>query len=189
LAPAVLGAAPAILWFWDRFHSWKVDVAVLVMAVSAFVFAWTPGAQIGLVVFVLAALATVFVAVRMRFAVRWVGQYDANTALVIAYAGQALFGLIYCFVTKDWQFVLGLIVLMVVVSSIGHRMLYASARHCTPTIAAALNPLSVVITAVGVVLVGGAAPSAAQIAVGCVWLLAGVFVSLTATNSVEKQKT
>lgn len=183
--PAILGAVPAGLWFWDHVKDWRVDVAVLAMAATAFVFSRTPGVPVSLLTVFLSCLAAFLLAARMRYAVRWVGRYDANSALFVAFSGQALVGLVWCAVTRNWAFAGGLIVVLILASVFGHRAMYATANSCSPTIAAALSPLSVVITAVGVGLVGGKLPGLAQALVGLVWLVLGVCVALMAANETK----
>lgn len=184
LPPAILAAAPVLLWLWDGARSWRVGVAAVAMVCAAFGFFWAPGVSTPLLTLALATAATFLVAVRLHLAVRWVGSYEPNTALALAYCGQALFGLGWCVVAGGWTFAIASLAVLVAASLVGHRAMYASASRCSPTVAAAFSPLSAVATAVLVTLTGGPPPSTSQILWGILWLTSGAFVAARAANTL-----
>lgn len=182
LAPAVLGGVPALLWFWGRQKNMFVNCAVVAMGLSAFLFSWGSEGEIKLSAAIFAFIAAILVAVRMHYASMWIGEYDSNASLLVAYGVQALTGVGFFLVGKDVTFILWMAAGMVVVGVVGHLALYETAQHCSPAIAAALAPLSVVLTAIGVIAIGGQVPSLVQGLSVAVWLACGVSVALVAQN-------
>jgi hypothetical protein len=72
---------------------------------------------------------------------------------------------------------------LVAVSVVGHRALYASARYCTPTVAAAVAPVSAVATALLGSVFDSPLPSLLQAVFALLWLALGAFVAVRADNS------
>lgn len=188
LAPAVLGGVPAALWFWGKQKNMFVNAAVIIMTFAAIIFSWDSRTTISVSAFVFAVIAAGLVVVRMHYASMWVGQYDSSSALLVAYFSQFLVGAGVWVFGGDVTFVLWMVVGMIIVGVVGHLSLYETAKHCSPSIAAAIAPLSVVATAAGFVLLGGNPPNIIQGVSGTIWLISGIVVAIIAQNiKVEVQ--
>lgn len=188
LAPAVLSGVPAALWFWGKQKSGVVNAAVVTMALCGLIFSWDSKTTITFLAFALSLAAGGLVVVRMHYASMWVGQYEPNSALLIAYMAQMVVGAGVWVFGGDVPFVLWMVAGMATTGVLGHLALYETARHCSPSIAAALAPLSVIVTAAGFVLLGGQMPTITQIVTATTWMIAGVTVAIVAQNTKVHQK-
>lgn len=183
VAPAILGGVPAVLWVHSKQKNRQVTAAVIIMAAAAVVFSWDSQGTIPPATLLYGTTAALLVAVRMHYASKWLTQYNPNTALMIAYITQFGIGVGMFVLGYDTTLVVWLVAGMVITGTVGHLALYKTASHCSPSIAAAISPLSVILTATGgVVLLGTQTPTLTQALTAAVWLTAGVFVATKAQN-------